>query len=70
MMNVEEKIIERATSICKTSFMHYPDFDENEPLGLADALTIILMEDNDEFPPELQIEGSAELYDYLNEKLQ
>ena len=62
---MEKKLIALAHSICKARFMDYPDYDEDIELGLADALTILVQENvgHDE-----EIE-SAELYDFINEKL-
>lgn len=46
-MNTTELIINKAMNICKADHMQYPDYDEDVPLTLADALTIIVTHDED-----------------------
>ena len=62
---MEEKLIALAHTICKASFMDYPDYDEDIELTLADALTILVSENvgNDD-----DIE-SDKLFDFIEEKL-
>lgn len=62
---MEKEIIALAHRICKQSFMDYPDYDPNMELSLADAMTIIVMENvgHDE-----DIE-SDKLYDFFSQKL-
>lgn len=59
---MKDKLIELAHSICKASFMDYPDYDEDIELTLSDALTILVMENvgNDD-----NIE-SDKLYDFID----
>ena len=46
-MNTTELIINKAMNIASSDFMQFPDYDENVPLTLADAITIIITHDED-----------------------
>jgi hypothetical protein len=59
---MEEKIIQLGTDIARSSFMDYPDFDADQQLTLADALTILVMEQSDDLE-------SDKVYDFLNSRL-
>ncbi len=62
---MEAFIIQKAKDICKRDFMTYPDYDESIEMYLADALTILIVEqlDNDD---EVDI---SEIYDFISEKV-
>jgi len=59
---MKEQIIALAHEVCKSNFMEYPDYDSNIELSLADALTVIVMEN---VPHDSDIE-SHELYDFIS----
>jgi hypothetical protein len=59
---MEKKIIQLGTDIARSSFMDYPDFDADQQLTLADALTILVMEQSDDLE-------SDKVYDFLNSRL-
>tara|TARA_R110002126_G_scaffold218167_1_gene363890 strand:+ start:670 stop:852 length:183 start_codon:yes stop_codon:yes gene_type:complete len=59
---MEEKIIQLGTDIARSVFMDYPDFDADQQLTLADALTILVMEQSDDLE-------SDKVYDFLNSRL-
>lgn len=59
---MEQKLIALAHEICRTSFMDYPDYDPDIELSLADAITILVMEN---VPNDLDIE-SSQVYDLIN----
>jgi hypothetical protein len=59
---MEQKLIALAHEICKGSFMDYPDYDPDIELGLADAITILVMEN---VPNDSDIE-SDKLYDFIS----
>jgi hypothetical protein len=62
---IEKRIIDKATKICKSDFMQYPDFDEDVELNLADALTIIVTHDE---PHDTDL-MSDEVHDFLTNEL-
>lgn len=59
---MEKKIIQLGTDIARSAFMDYPDFDADQQLTLADALTILVMEQSDDLE-------SDKVYDFLNSRL-
>jgi hypothetical protein len=62
---MKEQIIALAHEVCKSNFMEYPDYDSDIKLSLADALTILVMEN---VPHDSDIE-SHELYDFIDNVL-
>lgn len=64
MENIEKSIIEYANSLCKSAFMDFPDYDEENPITtLVDALTVIVWDST-------QLEcDSSEVYDFLNARI-
>ena len=61
----EDLIISKAHNICKACFMDFPDYDENEPLSLSEAIAVIITHDEDH-DSELMAEN---VYDLINYKL-
>lgn len=59
---MEQKLIALAHEVCKSNFMEYPDYDPDIELSLADAITILVMEN---VPHDLDIESSR-VYDLIN----
>lgn len=59
---MEEKLITLAREVAKLSFMNYPDYDEDLEFTLADALTLLVMENVGEEDIE-----SVEVYDFLEQ---
>ena len=59
---MKEQIIALAHQVCKASWMDYPDYDPEIELSLADALTILVMEN---VPNDSDIE-SDKLYDFIS----
>lgn len=63
-MNTEELIINKALGIVKANFMDFPDFDEEQGLTLADALTVIVTHDEDH-DTEMESDKVFDLIDNL-----
>lgn len=63
-MNTTELIINKAMKIASSDFMQYPDYDENVPLTLADAITIIITHD-EEHDSEMESDKVFDLVDGL-----
>ncbi len=61
---MKEQIIALAHQVCKANRMDYPDYDPENDLSLADALTILIMEN---VPNDSDIE-SDELYIFITNK--
>ena len=62
MNTIKYRIIIRANEICKTNFMEYPDYDEDNPITtLVEALTVFVVKDG-----EMHAFDSSEIYDALN----
>lgn len=59
---MKAQIIALAHEICRTSFMDYPDYDPDIELSLADALTVLVLEN---VPNDSDIE-SDKLYDFIS----
>ena len=64
-LNVEEQIINKALNIIENNPFDYSDFEPEEGLTLADALTVIIM-DGEDHDTEMM---SHEVYDFLDEKI-
>jgi hypothetical protein len=63
---MEDKIIELAKRLATINFMGYPDFDVDQEMTLEEAITVIIMETDDELAYELE---SDKVYDFLTSKL-
>ena len=61
---MKEQIIALAHQVCKANRMDYPDYDPENDLSLADALTILIMEN---VPNDSDI-TSDELYIFITNK--
>jgi len=55
---MEQAIIDAGRAFLKSSFMDFPDYDENEPLDLTGAITALLWESLSDYPID-------QIHDYL-----
>ena len=63
---MEKKLIELAHKVCRGSFMDYPDYDPDIELSLADALTILVLENVGNDDDDIE---SSEVYDLINTRI-
>jgi hypothetical protein len=64
-LNVEEQIINKALKIIEDNPIEHSNFEPEEGLTLADALTVIIM-DGEDHDTDME---SHKVYDFLDERL-